>query len=523
MDIPFKPFTILAIGAFSPVPRDGYHAKMVSVDTPNDALSLLHPALWVSLPKEICPEGGVTISPERLKDLTPDGMLTTVPYVRDLSDARAFVRKNASGGMSPFQLADEVRSRWPGILVKLSVPADAPKAHERNRVDDILSMVATGAGAAASEPARQEGPMAWAAAIDGILAAIMRAVFSDADFRTFEAAWRGIEFLAKEGPAGAAKDTRLSLVSTSRETLAEALDALAAELATDPPELVLIDMAFDSSPASIELLEAVSAFADTVLAPTVVSMSPGFLDLGEWNEIDRLAYLAHHIEDNPVYAKWNRLRSLPEANWLVAACNGFLARPRYAGESAARDVLFEEGSPLWISPVWAVGTLAAESAGRVGWPTRLTDGDAARLEGLALHPAREGVPASTEAVFSVDRLRQFGEIGLCPVAGVDMKDVAFLPAARTVSGEPLAFQLFFSRLTGFLIRLREEHGSSLPDDAAPWLEEALQTFFRLSGGHVPGDLSVKEVEGERPSFVIAFTPPAAVIPGGRGIAFTFAW
>jgi predicted component of type VI protein secretion system len=135
-------------------------------------------------------------------------------------------------------------------------------------------------------------------------------------------------------------------------------------------------MTFDNSPASVELLEAVSAFADTVLAPTVVSVGSHFLDLGRVERIDRLAYLAHHIEDNPVYAKWNRLRSLPEANWLVAACNGFLARPRYAGQSAARDVLFEEASPLWISPVWAVGTLAAQSAVRIGWPTRLSDGDA---------------------------------------------------------------------------------------------------------------------------------------------------
>jgi len=523
MDIPFKPFTILAIGPFSPLPRDGYRARIVSVDTPGDALSILRPALWVSLPKEICPEGGVTIRPERLKDLSPDGMLATLPYLRDLSDARTFIRKSASGGVSPFQLADEVRSRWPGIPIELSVPAEVPKPRERNRVDDILSMVATDGGTAAPEAERQGGPAAWVGAIDGLLAAIMRAVFSDADFRTFEATWRGIEFLAKQGPAGAAKDTRLSLVSASRENLVEALSALAGDLGADPPELVLIDMAFDSSPASIELLEAVSTFADSVLAPTVVCMDPGFLDLGEWSEIDRLAYLAHHIEDNPVYAKWNKLRSGPKANWLVAACNGFLARPRHAGESAARDVAFEEASPLWISPVWAVGTLAAQSAAHIGWPTLLTDGDAARLKGLALHPSRQGVPASTEAVFSVDRLRQFGEIGLCPVAGVAMKDVAFVPGARTVSGEPLAFQLFFSRLTGFLIRLREEHGSSLPDGAAPWLEEAMETFFRLSGGHVPGDLSVRELQGERPSFMIAFTPPAAVIPGGRGIAFTFAW
>ncbi|MBP7529874.1 MAG: type VI secretion system contractile sheath large subunit [Syntrophorhabdaceae bacterium] len=523
MDIPYKPFTILAIGPFAPIPLGPYQVKMVPVDTPNEALCLLRPALWVPVPTEICPEGGVTVSPEKIRDLTPDGMLESAGYARDLSDAREFIRRSASGGTSPGAIADEVRGRWPHLPLDLSFQAQPAKPAARSRVDDILSMVATGAQPAATALV-DGGPVAWIAAIDTLLGKLLAAVYSDDIFRALEASWRGIELVVKQGPAGSAKETRLSLVNASRENLADAFDQLANALETDPPDLVLIDLPFDNSPLSMELVEKAAAFAEGIIAPTVVTAAAAFLGLHDWTELDRLPYLRHHVEDNPVYAKWNKLRSLPEANWLVAACNGFLARSPYGSQSTPRDVSFEEASMPWINPVWALGTLAAQSTASFGWPSRLTDGENIRLEGLGLHAFENGSQASTEAVFSVDRLRQFGQIGLTPVAGISMKDIAFMPSALSVSGESLAFQMFFSRLTGFLIRLREDRGASPSDEGEVLIEQALEAFFRRSGGHLPGDLSVKgSVEGGRLSFEIALTPPAAIVPDSRRITFTFAW
>ncbi len=524
MDIPYKPFTILAIGPFAPIPQGPYQVRIVPVDTPNEAMRLLRPALWVPVAKEICPEGGVTVSPEKIRDLTPDGMLESVGYARDLSDARVFLRKSASGGTSPGAIADEVRGRWPHLPLDLSFQVQPAKPATRNRVDDILSLVATGTQSEAPAAAVEGGPAAWSAAIDALLARLLTAVFSDDAFRAFEAAWRGIELVAKQGPAGSAKETRLSLVNASRENLADAFDQLAKTLEMDPPDLVLIDAPFDNSPVSMGLLEAAAAFAEGIIAPTVVTASAGFLGLNDWTELDRLPYLRHHVEDNPIYAKWNKLRSLPRAAWLVAACNGFLARSPYGRQSAPCGVFFEEACLPWIRPVWALGTLAAQSAASFGWPSRLTDGENIRLEGLGLHAFEGGDQASTEAVFSVDRLRQFGEIGLAPIAGISMKDIAFMPSALSVSGESLAFQMFFSRLTGFLIRLREDRGASPSDEGEVLIEQALEAFFRRSGGHLPADLAVKgSVEGGRPSFEIALTPPAAIVPASRRITFTFAW
>lgn len=369
--------------------------------------------------------------------------------------------------------------------------------------------------------------MAWISAIDSLLASLMAAVFSDVTFRAFEAAWRGIELVTKQGPAGSAKDTRLAAAAASRENLGDVLDELEGLLAGDPPDLILIDMPFDSSASGMELMERVAAFAQGLLAVAVIEAAPGFLGIQSWGELHRLPYLKNYIEDNAVYAKWSKLRMGQSGSWLAAACNGFLVRPRYGKSEPPRGVLFEEPSPLWISPVWALGTLSAQGVALAGWPSRFVDSGSIRLEGLGLNALETGDQASTEAVFTVDRLRQLGEIGLAPLAGVSMRDTAFMPSARSISGGSLPFQMFFSRLTGFLIRLREATGASIPaEDADQWLKEAIGMFFHRIGGGLPGDLSVSTAaQGPGPgaAFEIALTPPAMIVPGGERIKFSFAW
>jgi hypothetical protein len=80
------------------------------------------------------------------------------------------------------------------------------------------------------------------------------------------------------------------------------------------------------------------------------------------------------------------------------------------------------------------------------------------LKVLTFIPRGKVCPASTEAVFSVDRLRQFGEIGLCHARVVAMMDFAFLPAGPDLTGDTLAFQLFFSA-PGFIIRMGRARSS----------------------------------------------------------------
>jgi hypothetical protein len=523
MDIPDKPFTIIAVGSFAPVPEGPQRARIIPVDTANEALSALRPAVWIPVPREVCPAGGVGISPEKLKDLTPQGMMGSVKYLKDLADARDLIARSA--GMPPENIAGAIREKWPELPLDLAVHPSGTRSQQAGAVDNILSMIATQGRSSAINHDTMEGSGAFTAEVDRLVAGVMTAVFSDRSFRELEAAWRGIELITKQGPAGSTKDARLSIVNTPRDRLADTLRQLGEICENDPPDLVLIDFLFDNSPVSMELLEEAASFAEGLIVPTVVNASAGFLGLKGWNEIDHLPMIAHYVEDNPVYAKWFKLRKDPRTNWLAAACNDLCARQAYAKDSALRGVVFEEASVPWIHPVFAIGALAAQSVALCGFASRLVDAQNVRLDGLALHTLENGVEASTEAVFTVDRLRQLGDIGLTPLAGAAMKDTAFLPSARAISGETLAFQMFFSRITGFLIRLREENGASIPDDdAARWLTRAFETFFRLSGGHIPGDLSVNaSMSDGRLIFAISLTPPVTILSGTRRVSFTFAW
>ena len=416
MDIPHKPFTIFVIGSFAPVPEGPQTIKIIPVDTANEALSRMRPAVWIPIAKEICPAGGVGITPERMKDFSPRGMIESVKYLKDLGDARELVNKSA--GLPPDSVARAIRQRWPDLPLDLPVDESGASAREHNRVDDILSMIAMGGQSQSLNSGNREGLGAFSAEIDKLLGGALGTVFSDETFRDLEASWRGIELITKQGPAGGTKDTRLSIVNTSLSSLIGTLRELGEMCENDPPDLILVDFLFDNSPVSMELFEEAASFAQNLIVPTVVNASAGFLGLKSWNEIDRLPLIAHYIEDNPVYAKWLKLRKDPRANWLAAACNNLCVREAYGKDPDSRGLSFEEESIPWIHPVFAVGTLAAQSVSLSGWPSHLTDPQNVRLEGLALLTLENETRASTEVILTTDRLRQLGEIGLVPLAGV---------------------------------------------------------------------------------------------------------
>ena len=69
--------------------------------------------------------------------------------------------------------------------------------------------------------------------------------------------------------------------------------------------------------------------------------------------------------------------------------NRFLTREPYGDESPPRTAFFREPAPLWISPVWALGTLIAKSVSAYGWPSRFTDYRRIALEDLAVHSVED--------------------------------------------------------------------------------------------------------------------------------------
>jgi len=524
------PFTILALSAFGQGSGTAGSLKMIDVHqgSLDDAVAALSGTLSIPVPREICPAGSVIFSPTALKDFRPREIVKRISYLRNLADAGKYIETAAVGGNSDSQIAQGLKTQWPDLPIDFRAASASPKEPRASHtaVDDILSMVAMPGGSGAGARSGQSGAKAWKEQIDSVTARVLEAVFNHAPFRSLEASWRGVEILVSQGPVKEAEGIVLKCAPIDGDMLGEALDSLSPGLADAPPNLILIDHAFDNTPAAIALLEKVAEFASTLLVPVVVWLGPWFFHLDTWNALKKLPYLNHYLED-AAYAKWRKLKKHPGSDWLVMTANRFLVRASYGNDNPPRTVCFSEQHPLWVSPVWALGTLVGKSVTAWGWPTRFTDYRNISLEDLAAGEFAGEGSASTETVFSEDRILQMVEAGITPLTGALKKDFALVPKETTLSGGSLKFQLFFNRIVGYLFYLKEVMGNAaLQADPGARLAVALAELFRQTGHQPPEDLSIRAdpaEEGKPTLLRIAFTPPVSILPGTEPLQFTLTW
>jgi len=524
MKIPKVAFTILAIAPFHPKSAVS-STEIISAtrETLDDAIAACRAQLWIPQPAEICPEGGININISRMKDMTPDGMIGRTPYLKSLHEAGEFIEQSIVSGRNPEETAKHLKTAWPLIPVDLSLPEQEPRRGTRNAVDDILSMVAV-PGLPDAPATRLSGPRAWKMRLDALLADLMRNIFSSENFRKFEAAWRGVGTVVRQGPVQEGGPVRILIAPASRENLPDILDELTPELIPEPPNLVLIDFPFDNTPESLSLIERIAVFADNLLSPAAIWITPAFFHLTSWRNLGKLPYIGTHMEDS-AYAKWRNLRKQMESRRLVVTLNRFLARPPYGDDLRPRTVFFREREPLWISPVWALGALVSQSIVKYNWPSHLTDYTGVRLRDLAVVNFEGERVASTEVILPGDRIRQLQETGFMPLAGAMNSDDAFMPRETTASGESVLRELLLSHVIGFMIRCRQNlcgAGENPESD----VREALNNFFTEAACEPPADLSItmeRTEPGEPVSLRITFTPPRMVLPDSRRVDFTFLW
>ena len=491
------------------------------------AVETLSPSLAIPVPRELCPEGFLTFTAASMRSFTPRGVVKACPYLDRFSRASDFAADEAGRGMTEGEIARAVRETWPDLPPDLTAASERPVRREppgRDAVDDILSMVALPGSGEGRAPAGEGGTLK--ARMEGLLARLLKAVFDHEAFRLLEASWRGAETLVRQGPVRMDGPVRLDLCPVRAENLEDTLDTLKASLAPQPPGLVLVDLPFESTPPHVERLGRVADLAADLLVPTAVWAPARFFHIPSWGRFRTLPYLGHLLQD-AAFAKWRRLREQPGAPWTAVLVNRFLARPAHGKDSPPRPVFFEEGGPLWIAPVWALGALAAQSTAQWGWPTRLTDTRRCSLRDLAVNPNGKDGPCSTEVLLSEDRTAELAESGLMPLTGQRGKDTAFMPRETTLTGGSMVFSLFMNRLLGHLFRLRsngiETQGKA---PSADEVSGALADLFRETGHEPPVDLSVRMEGGASEGAArmhVTLTPPASLLWGGEPVAFDLAW
>lgn len=529
MRVEVLPFSILALSPVCQVPAEGFNPLFAEVDVAEfqAAMARLGPNLVVPVPKNLCPQAELNLKFEAVQDFRPDGIIKNNAYLSRIKDAAGVASQTLSAGRDPREAAEAIKHQYPDLPLDLSAAAaasDAPSAESNHQIDDILSMVATSESSSRAGSARAQKDIMGQ--FDELMRGLLEAVFADPRFRTMEAAWRGVQTIVKQGPVKEGQGVRVRLAPVSRDGLDATLDRLASELADDPPNLVLIDLTFDNTARGIEQLNRIAEFAETLLAPTVTAIGPAFFHLDGWAGLKKIPYLKHHLED-AAFAKWRNLAETDGANWLTVALNRFAVRAPYGPENRPKGVDFEESEPLWVNPVWALGTLIAQSHLNYGWPSRFTDYVNCAIGDLPVGDWGVDGPSVTEMSPSDDRLLEFIEAGLTPLLGPIRKDAAIVPKETTLAGGSLKFQLFFSRVLQFLFWAHDNlAGEFAQVSPAADLTAAFQAYWEKTGHPAPQDLEItagpETDDGDVP-LTIALTPPKSILPGGQRLEFGFTW
>ena len=477
-------YKILALGAFAPVPDGKFKPDFVKLDlySIDEAMATIAPVLYLPLPVELCSDGALTLKFNKIKDFKPGSIIKNNPYFISLSDVEKDVQRKVQGGS-----ADKASTKKP------------------DAVDDILSIVAV---SDTPSDVSSEGE-----SVDGEINGVLREVFSNIEFQKTESAWRGVQTLVKQAQIKGSNKISVSISPASHNSLEHVFNTVELLPIDEMPNLMLIDLEFDNTMPSIELLEKVIHFVDKMMIPACICLKPDFFRIDDFNQLDKLSYINNHLDDIS-YAKFRKLKDLAGASWLIVNCNKF----------AVRSATEFEDQPLSGSSVWATGALCAKAVNDTGWPMGFSRYTKYSIDNLPLFSIDERNTSSAEAIFSDERIIQLVEAGITPVIGVKNKDFVFIPKEAALSCDSIKFQMFFNRIIEALINIREQTSLNLTPQES--IKKALTDIFIKTDHDKPEDISVKKENNElqdQDVFLISFSPPSSVIASSNMVEFSFVW
>jgi type VI secretion system protein ImpC len=513
--IPFKILAMAPFGATGPWTQPPVPVNNTDADAAMDQLKIRS---YFSIPVDVCPAGGLEIRFAKLKDFHPDTILQNNSFLKHLLEAKNYLTDPKTKSLSA-QEKNQALKKWPDLpLIRVESKKKNSGTPSTRTLDNILDMVALPGEGPGPSPEFQSG----AHQIDHILQQVLGHVFTHEDFRARETAWGGLKLLLQQG----GKDIELEIVPVTLDTLEQTLDNLMPDLIHHLPSLILMDLPFDNSPRCIGLLEKIAIFSETLMVPALAWITPGFMQMDSWNDLKKLPFLPHFMEE-PVFAKWRRLKSQPAANWLALTCNRFLARYPYGKDNTPRKVQFHEPLPPWTGPVWAASCLIAQSFSKTGWPTGFSHWRDIRIEDLALGTGSQTRLAPTETCFTEDRIDQFKRAGIMPLAAIPDKDIVFTPAETTMGGVPLSHQLFVSRVTQIMLWCRDNFPKDLSGaELENGLRQTFSRFWEFSGHRGPENLEITaghRQPDDRIAVHMDLQPSGKILPLGRRIQLDFFW
>lgn len=488
----------------------------------DEGLRSLECTIDIPLPGNICRDENTQIKIENIADLKPKNLVRCSTFLSSLVDALDYVKTHRT---DPEAMAVGLQHKFGHLLLDLSVLASNPEPRSKPKSDDpLLDSIFSKVAMPDDKPAAPQLDVQ----IEKMLETALACIYSDTDFRQLESTIRGLQMLVRQGPVKKSTKTSVTLCNVDTSNLENALRNIVRSSAAQSPSLVLIDMPFDNSFASVDMLETLANFSEAIQVPTVVHLTASFFGKNHWSELSSVGYLANELETGP-YAKFKALQNASSTRWLTLAMPEICFRNPYGVNSAVGPVLFEEPSEVWVSPVWAVGTLAVKSQMAFGWPSQLTNQHTCQVEQMVI-PKHTGKTTPLSTLFKEDRLTQLNKIGMAPLGAIAKQEPIFMTQAPSMNKDTLGFQLFANRVIGFFHNQKAalEAQPIIPNPST--LVEHLQTAFiakwKETEQPLPDDFVIRAGHTDNTGQVVLavrMTPPRAIVPETKLLEFNIAF
>ena len=379
-------------------------------------------------------ELSVTIPLDGIKSLHPEGIVESVPELRDLAQIRHLVVSLRDGGLSydefraglgrlkrgvdilsrveaavnerktraiskqqdyvtpvldkVSKIGDEKDESLESLFDMVEVPRASAGTSGVSReaasmLDHFISLITAGSTTGTPIDTRFAGQII--ADLDDQLSAQVNEVLHHAEFRRLEAVWRGLKFLVDRTDfREPITPITIEVLNTTKNGLLETFSKKVFEpeyekLQDVPVSVILVDYEFDRSLHDIELLKDLAVKAEMMQTPIISSVGPTFFGIDSISGFASLPYPGNLFQQ-PEYIKWDSFRKGGSSRWVSLVFNRFLMRDLYgAGHTHVKGFELKESVSgrhgrdyLWGTPVWAMGSLLTASFAGTGWCNDIT-------------------------------------------------------------------------------------------------------------------------------------------------------
>jgi type VI secretion system protein ImpC len=455
------PFRIAILGDFAGR-TDGPESslsspRLVDCDNFDEVLAQAEVRLD-SLPSKECP-WPLNLQIRKLDDFHPDQLLNRLEPLLKLTELRASLLHPATMEAAARELQE--------VLKIDTLPAESSSKSSAESTEEMLGRLL---GKSPTEPSRTTSPSELAnrliqqivgsnvpsagpqrsqlaALADAELSERLRAILHHPDFQALEAAWRGLDFLARN----VTEEVKLYMIDIHASELATMLaledlakSAIYRQLEKIRPSVVLGVYTF--GPEDRALLEKITLLAKTCQTAFVAGASPSLVGCASFaTQPDSSDWSEGSSEELEEFAA---LRRMPETVHLGLALPRFLLRQPYGkGSDTIQTFPFEEmptkpghESYLWGNPAFLCGHLLAELFAAQGSELEV-DGGGGEVSGLPIHTftsdGETQVKPCAEAWLNERAANAILKRGIMPVLSVRGRDAVQLLTLRSISDPPM--------------------------------------------------------------------------------------